>query len=439
MAQGHTVVAGRSWVLALGLGGLLSGLAACAPPPEVAPPELESQARGLAAPLGRNITLRACSTQQFVSADQNLANTALVANRATAQGWEQFQVVDAGGGLVALRSVSTGLFVSADTNLGGRLVANRTSIQDWERFEWVDLGGDAVGLKARSNGLFVSADLNQGASGPLFANRASAAGCWESFSVSVVGGGGGGWAEVWRDDFDGNSINPANWFANTGVHVNSEQQQYTTSPRNIEVSNGTLKLIARHETNNGYPFTSGRLESAGKREFGHGKVEARIKMPVGPGLWPAFWMLGNNIGQVGWPECGELDIMENVGYADWTSGALHGPGYSGDTPINQRFYPGSPVSDWHVYGTEFSSQDIKWFIDGVLVKTVTRAEVERYGRWVYDRPYFIILNLAVGGTYPFGLNGARTPYFGVPQSTLDHIRNTAPALEVDWVRYSQWR
>ncbi|AKQ63781.1 Endo-1,4-beta-xylanase A precursor [Myxococcus hansupus] len=438
MAQGHTVVAGRSWVLALGLGGLLSGLAACAPSPEVVPSERESQAQGLAAPIGRNIALRACSTQQFVSADQNLANTALVANRATAQGWEQFQVVDAGGGTVALRSVSTGLFVSADTNLGGQLVANRNAIQDWERFEWVEFGGDSVGLKARSNGLFVSADTSLGASGPLYANRA-AAGCWESFSVSVIGGGGGGWVEVWRDDFDGNSINPANWFANTGVHVNSEQQNYTTSPRNIQVSNGTLKLIARHESSNGYPFTSGRLESAGKREFGHGKVEARIKMPVGPGLWPAFWMLGNNIGQVGWPECGELDIMENVGYADWTSGALHGPGYSGDTPINQRFHPSSPVSDWHVYATEFSSQDVKWLIDGVVVKTVTRAEVERYGRWVYDRPYFIILNLAVGGTYPFGLNGARTPSFGVPQSTLDHIRNTAPALEVDWVRYSQWQ
>ncbi|NVJ03125.1 family 16 glycosylhydrolase [Myxococcus sp. AM009] len=438
MAQGHSVVVGRGWVLALGLGGLLVG---CSPAEEAASaevksPEVAARAQGLAAPIGRSVTLRACSTQQFVSADQNLANTPLVANRATAQDWEQFQVVDAGGGLVALRSVSSGLYVSADTNLGGQLVANRNSVQDWERFEWVEFGGDSVGLKARSNNLFVSADTNLG--GQLIANRASA-GCWESFSVSVIGGGGGGWVERWRDDFDGNSINAANWFANTGIHVNSEQQQYTTSPRNIEVSSGTLKLIARHEWNNGYPFTSGRLESAGKQEFGHGKVEARIKMPVGPGLWPAFWMLGNNINQVGWPECGELDIMENVGYANWTSGALHGPGYSGNTPINQQFFPSSPVSDWHVYATEFSSQDIKWFIDGVLLKTVTRAEVERYGRWVYDRPYFIILNLAVGGTYPHGVNGATTPYFGVPQSTLNHIRDTAPALEVDWVRYSQWQ
>jgi len=436
MAQGHTVVSGRGWVLALGLGGLLSGLAGCAQ--EVTAPEVEAYAQGLVAPVGQRITLKACSTQQFVSADQNLANTPLVANRASAQEWEQFQVEDAGGGLVALRSVSSGRYVSADLNLGGQLVANRTSLQDWERFEWVEFGGGSVGLKARGNGLFVSADTQLGASGPLYANRASA-GCWESFTVSVLGGGGGGWVELWRDDFDGDSVNPANWFANTGVHVNSEQQQYTASPRNIQVSSGTLKLIARHEWSNGYPFTSGRLESAGRREFGHGKVEARLKMPVGPGLWPAFWMLGNDIGQVGWPDCGELDIMENVGYAHWTSGALHGPGYSGNTPINQQFFPSSPASDWHVYGTEFSSQDIKWFIDGVLVKTVTRAEVERYGRWVYDRPFFIILNLAVGGTYPFGVNGAATPYFGVPQSTLDHIRDAAPALEVDWVRYSQWQ
>ncbi|MBZ4415358.1 family 16 glycosylhydrolase [Myxococcus sp. RHSTA-1-4] len=437
MARGTFTVSGRGWVLALGLGGLLSGLTGCSPAEEVAPPAVESQAQRLAAPIGQRISLKACSTQKFVSADQNLTNTALVADRATVQDWEEFQVVDAGGGLIALRAVYSDRYVSADTNLGGQLVANRTSIQDWEKFEWVDLGNNSIALKARSNGLFVSADLDRGASGPLYADRTSAD-CWESFTVTILGGGGG-WVELWRDDFDGTSVNPANWTAITDIHVNSEQQQYTTSPQNIQVSNGTLKLIARNEWNNGYPFTSGRLESAGLREFGHGKVEARIKMPVGPGLWPAFWMLGNNIGQVGWPACGELDIMENVGYADWTSGALHGPGYSGNTPINQRFYPASPVSNWHIYATEFSSQDIKWFIDGVLLKTVTRAEVERYGQWVYDRPFFIILNLAVGGTYPNGTNGATTPYFGVPQSTLDLIRNTPQALEVDWVRFSQWQ
>ncbi|WP_075207634.1 family 16 glycosylhydrolase [Archangium violaceum] len=410
------------WMMALAVGSLLAGMDADA------------------APVGQTIWLKACATQQYVSADQNLGATApLVANRTTVQGWEQYQVIDAGGGLIALRASESGLFVSADTNLGGQLVANRTTFQDWEKFEWVELGNGSIALKARSNGLFVTTDLNQGAAAPLYATRASVGGCWESFTWGALGGGGGGWVQIWSDEFDGTSVNPSNWFANTGVHVNSEQQQYTNSPNNIQVSNGTLKLIARREWNNGYPFTSGRLESAGLREFGHGRVEARIKMPVGPGLWPAFWMLGNNINQAGWPACGELDILENVGYSNWTSGALHGPGYSGNTPIFQQFYPSSPVSEWHVYRTEFSSSDIKWYIDGALMKTVTRAEVERYGPWVYDRPFFIILNLAVGGVMPHGYNGATTPHYGVPQSTADLIGRTPQQMEVDWVRVYQWR
>jgi beta-glucanase (GH16 family) len=248
-----------------------------------------------------------------------------------------------------------------------------------------------------------------------------------------------GWVQIWSDEFDGTSVNTSNWSYVTNIHVNNEQQQYTTSSQNVSVSNGTLKLTARLQSSNGYPFTSGRLESAGKRQFGHTRVEARIKLPVGAGLWPAFWMLGNDINSVGWPNCGELDIMENVGYGDWTSGALHGPGYSGNTPINSRFYPSSSVSNFHVYRAEYSPTDIKWYIDGNLVKTTTKAEVNRYGAWVYDKPYYIILNLAVGGSYPQGVNGATSPYPGVPQSTVNLIRSTPQSMEVDWVRVYQWQ
>jgi beta-glucanase (GH16 family) len=159
---------------------------------------------------------------------------------------------------------------------------------------------------------------------------------------------------------------------------------------------------------------------------------------VGPGLWPAFWLLGNDINQVGWPNCGKLDIMENVGYGTWTSAALHGPGYSGNTPISGQFTVDS-VSNWHVYRTEYSPSDIKWFIDGRLVKTTPKSEVQRYGNWVYDKPLYIILNLAVGGGYPYGMNGATTPYYGVPQSTADLIGRTPQVFEVDWVRAYQWQ
>ena len=135
-----------------------------------------------------------------------------------------------------------------------------------------------------------------------------------------------GWVQIWSDEFNGTSVDQSNWSYITNVHVNNEQQQYTNSAQNISVSGGTLKITARLQSNNGYPFTSGRLESAGKRQFGHTRIESRIKMPVGAGLWPAFWLLGNDINTVGWPACGELDIRENVGYSDWVSGALHGPG-----------------------------------------------------------------------------------------------------------------
>ncbi|WP_224366361.1 family 16 glycosylhydrolase [Hyalangium versicolor] len=431
------------WVLLAGLGGLLVGAPGCEPEPALAPEAPADVKQSLAAPIGQTISLKACLNGKFISADGNLgADAPLVADRAAAQGWELFQVVDGGGGTVALRVSETGKYVSADTNLGAKLVANRTTVGDWERFDWVDFGNGTVGLKARSTGKYVSTDQNRGANLPLYADRATA-GCWESFTPTVQGGGGGGgtgqWVQIWSDEFDGTSVNTTNWNIVTNVHVNNEQQQYTTSGNNIQVSNGTLKLIARKESNNGYPFTSGRLESGGKREFRHGAVEARLKMPVGAGLWPAFWMLGNDINTVGWPACGELDIMENVGYGDWVSGALHGPGYYGNTPINGRFYPNSSVANWHTYRTEYSPNDIKWLIDGVVVKTTTKAEVSQYGAWQYDKPLFIILNLAVGGGYPNGINGATSPYFGVPQSTSDLIARTPQVFEVDYVRVFQWQ
>jgi beta-glucanase (GH16 family) len=251
---------------------------------------------------------------------------------------------------------------------------------------------------------------------------------------------GMGWVQIWSDEFNGTSVDQSNWSIVTNIHVNNEQQQYTTSSQNIAVNNGTLKLTARYQPTNGYPFTSGRLESGGKRQFGHTRVEARIKLPVGAGLWPAFWMLGSDIGSVGWPNCGELDIMENVGYSNWYSGALHGPGYSGGSPIDAgRFYPSSSTSNFHVYRAEYSPSDIKWYIDGNLVRTVTKGEVTARGAWVYDKQFFIILNLAVGGDYPRGVNGASTPYIGVPQATLDLIKKTPQTMEVDWVRVYQWQ
>ena len=427
------------------LGGLMLGAAACGQTPEATPaaPEAVQSATqaAAAAPIGQTIWLKACATGLYVSADKNLASTPLVANRTAPAGWELYQVADAGGGYISLKVQETGLFVSADPNANGQVTGFRTAVGDWERFQWVGFADGSVGLLSKSTGKYVSADANQGGTAPLYANRATA-GCWEAFSFGTSGGTtppptGGGWTQVWSDEFNGTALDTSNWSYNNNVHVNNEQQQYQSA--NVAVNGGTLKLTVRRQQTGSYPYTSGRIESMGKREFGHSRVEARIKMPVGPGLWPAFWMLGNDINTVGWPQCGELDIMENVGYGDWVSAALHGPGYYGNTPINGRFYPAGGVAAWHTYRTEYSPTDIKWYIDDQVVKTTTKGEINQYGAYVYDHPLFIILNLAIGGGYPQGVNGATSPYPGVPQSTANLVAATPQVMEVDWVRVYQWR
>jgi beta-glucanase (GH16 family) len=128
-------------------------------------------------------------------------------------------------------------------------------------------------------------------------------------------------------------------------------------------------------------------------------VEARIKLAAGQGLWPAFWLLGNNIGQVGWPTSGEMDIMENKGsQSAQTSSAVHGPGYSGNTPFAHVYGP-MMATEFHVYAVEWDEQSIRFFVDSTQHYLVTRTDVGHYGNWVFDQPFYAILNLAVGGHF----------------------------------------
>ncbi len=244
----------------------------------------------------------------------------------------------------------------------------------------------------------------------------------------------GAFSRVWFDNFDGTALNASNWAYDNNVHVNGEVQQYTTN--NVAVSGGTLKITARRETVNGYPFTSGRIFTKGLRSFTYGKIVARMRMPVGDGYWPAFWMMGENIDTVGWPGNGELDIMENIGYSNWVSGALHGPGYWGAGSVGGRhdLPAGQSISGWHTYAVEWDPTYIKWLIDDVVVRTVTRQFViDNHGQWTFDNPKFIILNLALGGDYPHGYNQVTTPYYGLPQSTVDNIVAGGGVVEVDYV------
>lgn len=220
--------------------------------------------------------------------------------------------------------------------------------------------------------------------------------------------------------------------------VNNEQQVYLDRPDLIAVRGGALVITPRYEPGTPHgkdrksDFTSGRIVTQGKIDFTYGRAEARIRMPDAVGAWPAFWLLGNRQ----WPHSGEIDIMEYVGDKSWSAVAMHGPGYSGDTPFVKRFYfpAGEDVTGWHVYAAEWTKDAVEFFVDDRPVYRVDRAMVEKYGRWAYDEPEHVIVNFALGGNYPAGVNGVKEPYPGLPAATVEKIKRGKLAMEVDWVR-----
>jgi beta-glucanase (GH16 family) len=228
---------------------------------------------------------------------------------------------------------------------------------------------------------------------------------------------------VWSDEFNRSGIDSSNWRYDIGGWGwgNGEAQYYTSRPENARVEDGALIIEALREDYQGSAYTSARLLSQNLREFQYGRIEARVKVPSGSGTWPAFWMLGTGLGQPGrtWPNVGEIDILEYVGREPNTViGALHGPGYSGGNAIDQWSYRASPIADdWHVVAVEWNYEGIKWFLDGSQFHSVLRTEVP--GEWVFDQPFFIILNLAIGGT----LGGAIDPALQFPlRYYVDYVR-----------------
>jgi beta-glucanase (GH16 family) len=253
------------------------------------------------------------------------------------------------------------------------------------------------------------------------------------------------------DDFTANELDRSAWNVEvTGQTVNNEQQAYIDSPETIylqpgdhDSAHGMLVIQPRYRAGYVTPqgarfdFVSGRINTRGKIEFVYGSIAARIALPVGIGFWPAFWVMGA-AGE--WPACGEVDIMENAGEPDWTSVALHGPGYSGETPlVNKKYFStDNDATAWHTYSLDWTPAGSLFFkIDGELIYRVTRPMVEFYGRWVYDNRKFLILNCALGGTYPFKTSGVRAPYYGLPQGTIQSIRNNDTRMLVDWVKVTR--
>ncbi len=236
-----------------------------------------------------------------------------------------------------------------------------------------------------------------------------------------------GYKLVWRDEFDGKAIDRANWNFNEGAGGwgNGEAQFYTARPENARIENGLLLIEARKEKLEGSYYTSARLKSQGLAEFQYGRIEARLKVPSGAGFWPAFWMLGSGFDGSNWPDCGEIDIMEYVGREpDLVIGTAHGPGYSGALGISQWNRRAENIADdFHIYAIDWTPGRIDWYYDGIKYHTVSRADVGDRP-WVFDQPFFIILNLAVGGTLG-GMIGLDTVF--PAQLQVDYVRVFQPA------------
>lgn len=238
------------------------------------------------------------------------------------------------------------------------------------------------------------------------------------------------WDLVWSDDFNsaaGTAPNNANWVFDVGRGPgndgwgNQELQNYTNRASNVaHDGSGNLVITARQESFGGAAFTSARIKTQGKFAQAYGRIEARIKTPSGPGIWPAFWMLGQNIETVNWPQCGEIDIMEQRGQEpNINHGSLHGPGYSAGAAITSSYTltTGRFDTDFHIYAVEWSEDRIDFFVNNFLYKRVLKSEVP--GEWVYNQPFFIILNIAVGGTF-VGFPTSRTPF--PQQMVVDYVK-----------------
>ncbi|WP_163874318.1 RICIN domain-containing protein [Paenibacillus favisporus] len=228
------------------------------------------------------------------------------------------------------------------------------------------------------------------------------------------------WKLVWSDEFDGTALNRSNWTPEIGTGSggwgNNELQYYTDRSQNLQVTGGNLVITARKESYGGMNYTSARIKTQNLKSFTYGKIEARIKLPSGQGLWPAFWMLGSNISTVGWPYSGETDIMERVNNNPYVNGTVHWD--AGGHAEYGRVSGNLDFSQYHVYSVEWDSKYIRWFVDGqqfneFYIENGTGNTEE------FQRPFFLLLNLAVGGNWPGAPNDS-TPF--PAQMLVDYVR-----------------
>jgi beta-glucanase (GH16 family) len=260
-----------------------------------------------------------------------------------------------------------------------------------------------------------------------------------SLALFAAGARADSWRLIWSDEFDGPAgagIDTNKWTAETGGNGNGnrEWEFYTTNRGNAALDgHGCLDIIALKSPPHTFKtsfgdgsYSSARFNTRKKFSVKYGRIEARIKIPAGQGMWPAFWMLGGDIATAGWPSCGEVDIMENIGKEpDTVHGTIHGPGYSGGQGPTAAFRLKNhePFADaFHLFAVEWETNEIRWYVDGQLYERRTPADLPAGKKWVFDKPFFLLLNLAVGGGWP-----------GYPDETTKF-----PAvMAVDYVRVYQ--
>lgn len=236
------------------------------------------------------------------------------------------------------------------------------------------------------------------------------------------------WKLVWSDEFDAEAETPVDsskWLHDVGGHGwgNNQLEFNTDRVENVKHDgNGSLVITARKEDYGTNSYTSARIKTESKFDTKYGRVEARIRLPKGQGIWPAFWMLGANFSEVGWPECGEIDIMEFRGQeTDTVQSSLHGPGYSGGSPISGVFRNKeiSFADDFHIFAVDWDPSRFTFWVDDQIINVINSDVVRARGNWVYSHPFFIILNVAVGGAYVGDPDDSTT----FPQEMLvDYVR-----------------
>lgn len=232
-----------------------------------------------------------------------------------------------------------------------------------------------------------------------------------------------GWTLVFSDEFDRvGAPDPAKWGYETGYIRNREAQYYTSRPENVRIEDGTLVIEARKESYRGYAYTSASLNTQGRFEFKFGRVEVRAKLPAGKGAWPAAWMLGVNRERVGWPACGEIDVMENVGFDPLRiHGSIHTTAYNHvkGTQKTAIVTVDDPSATFHVYAMEWNPDRIEISVDD-RPYFAFRNEGTGAAAWPFDQPHYLLLNLAIGGSWggQQGIDDSRFPM----KYLVDYVR-----------------